>query len=276
MLNHSYLSNADIDSVEELYQNYLQNPDSVDDSWKRFFEGFDLAYGKLGLNGSSVSVSEDMMKEINVLHLINNGYRTRGHFFTKTNPVRARRTYTPDLNISNFGLESADLEKTFNAGVEIGIGPAKLKDIIAHLDQTYCPPVLCSNGWSTVDSVVTCRSKQVEAGPGLPLPPGRPLIYHPNAQLSDGAAQAASRGFFDVDNAPPWATWVGYFQDDTGDYGPYLLSWVPVAAIPLAQAGIDVNPEQGVEAPAGMGSASRRGAERRLGACSRGQAAAAN
>jgi hypothetical protein len=106
------------------------------------------------------------------------------------------------------------------------------------------PPVLCSNGWSTVDSVVTCRSKQVEAGPGLPLPPGRPLIYHPNAQLSDGAAQAASRGFFDVDNAPPWATWVGYFQDDTGDYGPYLLSWVPVAGIPLAQAGIDVNPEQ--------------------------------
>ncbi|MFY0644151.1 MAG: 2-oxoglutarate dehydrogenase E1 component [Bacteroidia bacterium] len=138
MLNHSYLSNADVDAVDDLYQSYQDDKSSVDESWQRFFEGFDLAYGKLGVNGSSATVSEDMIKEINVLHLINNGYRTRGHLFTKTNPVRERRTYTPDLAIENFGLETSDLEKTFNAGVEIGIGPAKLKDIIAHLEQTYC------------------------------------------------------------------------------------------------------------------------------------------
>ena len=141
MLNHSYLSNADVDSVEELYQSYKNDPQSVDESWKRFFEGFDLAYGNLGLNGTSGAVSKDMMKEINVLHLINNGYRTRGHFFTKTNPVRARRKYEPNLDIENFGLEQSDLDKTFNAGVEIGIGAAKLKDIIAHLDQTYCQSI---------------------------------------------------------------------------------------------------------------------------------------
>lgn len=138
MLNHSYLSNADVDAVEELYQNYQKDRTSVDESWQRFFEGFDLAYGKLGLGDSQSIVSEDMIKEINVLHLINNGYRTRGHLFTRTNPVRKRRPYSPDLNIKNYGLDESDLEKTFNAGVEIGIGPAKLKDIIAHLEQTYC------------------------------------------------------------------------------------------------------------------------------------------
>ncbi len=138
MLNHSYLSNADVDAVDELYQKYQVNKNAVDESWQRFFEGFDLAYGNLGINGSSATVSEDMMKEINVLNLINNGYRTRGHLFTKTNPVRQRRTYTPDLSLQNYGLTDADLEKTFNAGVEIGLGPAKLKDIIAHLEQTYC------------------------------------------------------------------------------------------------------------------------------------------
>ena len=138
MLNHSYLSNADVDAVDDLYQSYKQDKKSVDESWQRFFEGFDLAYGNLGVNGTSATVSEDMIKEINVLNLINNGYRTRGHLFTKTNPVRERRTYTPDLAIENFGLEASDLEKTFNAGVEIGIGPAKLKDIISHLEQTYC------------------------------------------------------------------------------------------------------------------------------------------
>lgn len=142
MLNHSYLSNADVDSVEHLYQQYKSDKSSVDESWQRFFEGFDLAYGDLGLNEEeNFVVSEDMMKEINVLHLINNGYRTRGHLFTKTNPVRERRKYAPDLAIENYGLDKSDLDKTFNAGVEIGIGPAKLKDIIAHCEVTYCQSI---------------------------------------------------------------------------------------------------------------------------------------
>jgi 2-oxoglutarate dehydrogenase E1 component len=149
MLKHSYLSNADVDATEHLYQQYKADKSSVDESWQRFFEGFDLAYGNLGLNdgeGSSsaqgqTEVSGWMLKEINVLNLINNGYRTRGHFFTKTNPVRERRTYTPDLSIENFGLEQSDLDKTFNAGVTLGIGPAKLKDIIAHCEATYCQSI---------------------------------------------------------------------------------------------------------------------------------------
>lgn len=141
MLNHSYLSNADVDSIDHMYEQYKNDKSSVDESWQRFFEGFDLAYGDLGLGGTDGAVSEDMMKEINVLNLINNGYRTRGHLFTKTNPVRERRTYTPDLSIENFGLSKADLEKKFNAGVAIGIGPAKLKDIIAHCEATYCESI---------------------------------------------------------------------------------------------------------------------------------------
>lgn len=141
MLSHSYLSNADVDATEHLYQQYKEDKNSVDESWQRFFEGFDLAYGDLGLNDEGGAVSEDMMKEINVLNLINDGYRSRGHLFTKTNPVRARRTYTPDLSIENFGLSKADLDKKFNAGVALGIGPAKLKDIIAHCEATYCQSI---------------------------------------------------------------------------------------------------------------------------------------
>ncbi len=141
MLSHSYLSNADVDATEHLYQQYKSDKSSVDESWQRFFEGFDLAYGDLGLSDEGGAVSEDMMKEINVLNLINGGYRTRGHLFTKTNPVRERRTYTPDLSLENFGLSKDDLNKKFNAGVAIGIGPAKLKDIIAHCEATYCESI---------------------------------------------------------------------------------------------------------------------------------------
>lgn len=140
MIGHTYLSNADVDSIEALYQQYLENPESVDFGWQKFFEGFDLAYNKTGIDSGEV-VSEDMIKEINVLRLINEGYRTRGHLFTQTNPVRARRTYEPTLDIEHFGLSQADLDKVFNAGVEIGIGPAKLRDIIEHLKATYCQSI---------------------------------------------------------------------------------------------------------------------------------------
>ena len=66
------------------------------------------------------------------------GYRTRGHLFTQTNPVRARRTYTPTLALENFDLSEADLETVFQAGNEVGIGPATLRNIVAHLEETYC------------------------------------------------------------------------------------------------------------------------------------------
>lgn len=141
MIGHSYLSNADVASLDELYHQYQNDKSSVDESWQRFFEGFDLAYGNLGVQSASEVVSEDMLKEINVLRLINEGYRTRGHFFTQTNPVRERRQYSPSLAIENFGLNATDLDKIFNAGIEIGLGPAKLKDIIAHLEATYCQSI---------------------------------------------------------------------------------------------------------------------------------------
>lgn len=136
----SYVSNADVSAIDNLHQQYLQNPESVDYGWQKFFEGFDFGYNQQFAKGKTNAISEDALKEINVLNLIQ-GYRTRGHLFTKTNPVRNRRQYTPTLAIENFGLQTADLEKSFTAGAELGLGSAKLKDIINHLEQTYCQSI---------------------------------------------------------------------------------------------------------------------------------------
>ena len=141
MLEHSYLSNADMSAIDNLYEQYLADKNSVDYGWQRFFEGFDLAYDKSGLDADGKTTSQAGIKEINVLNLINNGYRSRGHFFTRTNPVRDRRKYEPTLAIENFGLEKGDLDKFFNAGHTIGIGRAKLKEIIQHLENTYCKSI---------------------------------------------------------------------------------------------------------------------------------------
>jgi 2-oxoglutarate dehydrogenase E1 component len=137
MDNLSYLSGDNAEYVDSLYQSYKEDPSSVEFGWQKFFEGFDFGRGADASNLSGGEAPEHVLKEINVLNLIN-GYRQRGHLFTKTNPVRDRRKHLPTLDIENFGLATADLETVFNSSVELGIGPAKLKDIVAFLQQTYC------------------------------------------------------------------------------------------------------------------------------------------
>lgn len=135
----SYLSNADPAYVDSLYQSYKEDNNSVDFGWQKFFEGFD--FGRGSETGSvSVETPEHFLKEINVLNMIN-GYRDRGHLFTKTNPVRERRPYYPGKELATFGLTEADLDTVFSAGVEVGLGPAKLRDIRQLLEQTYCQSI---------------------------------------------------------------------------------------------------------------------------------------
>ncbi|HXU28129.1 MAG TPA: 2-oxoglutarate dehydrogenase E1 component [Bacteroidia bacterium] len=135
----SYVGTSDVNAIEGLFQQYLKDPNSVDASWKDFFKGFEFAQTSYSEKGGS-AIPENVSKEFKVINLIN-GYRQRGHLFTKTNPVRERRQYTPTLDLENFGLTSADLETVFQAGSEIGIGSAKLKDIIVHLELTYCQSI---------------------------------------------------------------------------------------------------------------------------------------
>jgi 2-oxoglutarate dehydrogenase E1 component len=129
-----YLSASHINAIEDMYTSYLKDPQTVDASWQKFFEGFEFArknFEELG------EIPENVSKEFKVINLIE-AYRKTGHLFTKTNPVRERRKYTPSLDIENFGLNQSDLETVFQAGTQIGIGAAKLSDIITHLKQTYC------------------------------------------------------------------------------------------------------------------------------------------
>ncbi len=132
----SSVGNQEQETINDLYQTYLENPESLDKSWQHFFAGFELARTNYPVK-QALNMAGDINKEFAILGLIH-GYRQRGHLFTKTNPVRARRKYVPTLDIENFGLSQDDLEISFQAGNDIGIGHAKLKDIIEHLEATYC------------------------------------------------------------------------------------------------------------------------------------------
>ena len=144
MDNFSFLNAAHSAYFSEMYDQYLKDPDSLEPSWKAFFQGYDFANSDFlkeeVLEGVSLQVPDHVQKEFKVINLIN-GYRSRGHLFTQTNPVRARRTYTPTLSLENFGLSDNDLDTVFNAGDIIGLGPQPLKIIVSHLEEIYCDSI---------------------------------------------------------------------------------------------------------------------------------------
>ena len=149
----SFLNTIHAQLIDDLYEQYRKYPDALEPSWKAFFQGFDFAlenYGDEGYiseNGqpsvvvqqvSNSNIPDEIRKEFLVMNLIE-AYRSRGHLFTKTNPVRDRRTYSPTLSIENFGLSTADLNTKFNCAIEIGLKEATtLQNIINRLETIYC------------------------------------------------------------------------------------------------------------------------------------------
>ncbi|MFD0932414.1 2-oxoglutarate dehydrogenase E1 component [Psychroflexus salinarum] len=159
MDKYSFLNAMHPSQLADLYNQYLQNPDATEPSMRAFFQGFDFGIESGDFEAESsegstnvtlkdaetketenVQVPENVQKEFQVVNLID-AYRHRGHLFTKTNPVRERRKYTPKLDIENFGLSKSDLDLEFEAGEIIGIGKATLQQIIDFLENVFCDSI---------------------------------------------------------------------------------------------------------------------------------------
>ncbi len=139
MDKYSYVGNADVNVIDSLYQSYKENPESVDESWRKFFEGFEFQLQKYGENGADAdqgTISEIAYKEVKVRYLIQ-AYRARGHLRSNTNPVRERRDRKAILDLEDFGLTEQDLDTEFDVGKSIGIGRASLRKIIESLKKIY-------------------------------------------------------------------------------------------------------------------------------------------
>ena len=147
MADYSAISNAHPQYIENLYNDYVKNPTSVDPSWSYFFRGFDYA----GANGNGASnghatalvdatasgLASIPKKELAVMTVID-GYRHRGHLSSTTNPIRPRRDLQPHLDPMEWGLESEDWDKPFIAGEVLGLKNATLRQIIDRLQAIYC------------------------------------------------------------------------------------------------------------------------------------------
>ncbi|MCE7056907.1 2-oxoglutarate dehydrogenase E1 component [Algoriphagus sp. AGSA1] len=153
----SYIANAHVSYIDELYSSYKSDPESIDPSWKEFFDGFDFALTNYGeeVNGAAANGKaavpakngalatpgtimdmEQLPKEIKVRALIH-AYRSRAHLRSKTNPVRERRDRKALIDPQDFGLGQEDMNTEFQAGNEIGIGTSKLSKILDSLKSIY-------------------------------------------------------------------------------------------------------------------------------------------
>lgn len=154
----SFIANAHVSYIDELYASFKSDPSSIDPSWKEFFEGFDFALANYDADSTAVSNGkptpkngalatpgtimdmEQLPKEIKVRALIH-AHRSRAHLRSKTNPVRERRDRKALIDPEYFGLGPEDMNTEFQAGNEIGIGTAKLSTIIESLKKIYEGPI---------------------------------------------------------------------------------------------------------------------------------------
>ena len=164
----SYLGSLEGNGLDQMYQEYLKDREAVDPSWQKFFDGFEFARTQYPSPDGATEVETRLFRnEFNVVNLIN-AYRERGHLFTKTNPVRTRRKYFPTLDHQNFSLNDADLESSFQAGTELGVGKSKLKNIIDHLQQTYCQSIGAEFMYIRSPEIVQWLKERMEGSKNTP------------------------------------------------------------------------------------------------------------
>lgn len=143
MKDFSYITNSHPSFIENLYQDFVKDPASVDPDLKKFFEGFDFAVSSGAASSGTAAPAGDtaaIAKEFSVYQLIE-AYRKKAHLIANTNPIRPRKDRQANLELKYFGLSDADLNTSFQAGQYIGMPGASLKSIIARLKKIYASTV---------------------------------------------------------------------------------------------------------------------------------------
>ncbi|MFN3986305.1 MAG: 2-oxoglutarate dehydrogenase E1 component [Rhodocyclaceae bacterium] len=154
--SHLFGSNAPF--VEELYEQYLDDPSSVSESWREYFDKLqsqagaavrDVAHGpvieafaQMAKQGRvrTVQAGGDDQRQVSTLQLIN-AYRFLGNRWANLDPLkRTERPEIAELEPSFYGFTEADLNKSFNVGSFHGFSTerATLREILEALRQTYC------------------------------------------------------------------------------------------------------------------------------------------
>ena len=160
---NSYLFGGNAPYVEELYEAYLNNPGSVPDNWRSYFDAMqnvpavdgsnkpDVAHApviasfaeraKSGpIRVVSASADAEMGRKRVAVQQIIAAYRFLGSQWANLDPLqRQERPAIPELEPSFYGLTDADMDIKFNiSNTYFGPETASLRDLMNSLRDTYC------------------------------------------------------------------------------------------------------------------------------------------
>ena len=187
MKDFSYITNSHPAFIESLYQDFVNDPNSVDPELKRFFEGFDFAVSSYrnggaqnGSNGmgqaaqpsppaAKAGETGDLKKELGAYRMIL-GYRNKGHLIAKTNPIRQRKDRGANLDLGFYGFTEEDLDKKLNVGASIGLGTTSLRNIVDQLQKIYASHVGIEFKYISDQKKVDWLSNEMEKNFLSPLP----------------------------------------------------------------------------------------------------------
>ncbi len=125
-------SRWNLDAIEDAHRRWKEDPASVDESWRYFFEGFEL--GAVRPSASGVDAARLQTGVIRLIY----AYRELGHFLAHLDPLNEPRPSYPLLELSQFGLSEADMDRIFDTSPFIGLPRARLRDLLKALRETYC------------------------------------------------------------------------------------------------------------------------------------------
>ena len=174
MKDFQYITNAHPSYIENIYADFVKNPDSIDGEMKKFFEGFDFAVGNNMVVAGKASPTlngtvTNLDKEFSVYQLIQ-AYRKKGHLIAKTNPIRERKNRHANLDLADFNLSDADLKTEFEAGKFINLGKTSLQNITDTLKKSYTHHVGVE--YSSLNDIrkIEWLAKEIETSFHSPLP----------------------------------------------------------------------------------------------------------
>ena len=136
---------ANSDLIEAAYAQWLDNPDSVDPTWRAFFQGFTLGNSTAAPGAAPTAAAAaaagvrvvDSYKQAQIIRYIN-AHRSHGHLEAHLDPLGDKPAAHPKLTLENFGLGAEDLDDSFTLTNFQGGGQKKLRDIQAAVKKTYC------------------------------------------------------------------------------------------------------------------------------------------
>src|SRR6476646_583086 len=140
-----FATRANLDLLEENYQRWQEDPESLDPSWLAFFEGFEL--GDLQLRNGAAAMAPaapteavDQPLQTRVDGLVY-AYRTLGHTIARIDPLADKRPQNPLLSLRELGFSEKDLDLVVSSKFFLEARKMTLREMIALLESIYADSI---------------------------------------------------------------------------------------------------------------------------------------